>query len=173
MLNILNGVEEDQGPLELHFFSSVNFLLQMQLVYYSIPQSPARSPGRRETLPYWVSLLLLCCKGNKKHLVLVPARSHMTWRHSFLQSLVHRECWGSLATLNEDIGIPWMLLADLALEKPLRNDFTGWLLQRFSSTAMTLSFFLAKIKCRVRMKWPRQISYSAPCGVNSGCSSCP
>lgn len=77
---------------------------------------------------------MLCCKGNKKHLVLVSPRSHITWRHSFPQSLVHRECWWSLATLNEDIsiGIPWMPLADQALEKPLRrNDFTDWLLQGF------------------------------------------
>lgn len=166
MLNILNCVDEDQGPLELQFFVWT-FSCGMQLVYYSISQSPAPSPGIRKTLLYWVSFLLLCCKGNKKHLVLVSPRSHMTWRHSFPQSLVHRECWWSLATLNEDIsiGIPWMPLADQALEKPLRrNDFTDWLLQGFLAQLRLYPFFLAKIKHRVRMRWPGQISYPAPCG---------
>lgn len=85
-LNIFNGV--DSGS-PLIFFSSCS--CEMQLVYCSIPQSPAHLQGRREMLPYRVSFFLLCCQGTKKHLVLVSARSHTTWRRSFPQSLVHRE----------------------------------------------------------------------------------
>lgn len=134
-------------PLNYTFFFWA-FSREMQLVYYSIPQSPARSPGIRKTLLYWVSFLLLCCKGNKKHLVLVSPRSHTTRRRSFPQSLVHRECWWSLATLNEDIsiGIPWMPLADQALEKPLRkNDFTDWLLQGFLAQLRLYPSFWPKL----------------------------
>lgn len=42
MLNILNGVDEDQGPLELRIFSLRTCSWEMQLVYYSIPQSAGK-----------------------------------------------------------------------------------------------------------------------------------
>lgn len=58
-----------------------------------------------------------------------------------------------------------MPLPDPALEKPLRrNYFADWLLQGFLAQLWCIHCVLAKIKCRVGMRWPGQVSYLAPCG---------